>query len=102
MAKLAPKRYGDRPEIEQAPQALVIQWQSTPSEPPVAPPPPEQIAYQKPQLPADLSQQAWSILVDLLELIQRSTPSNSDRPPEEVFEVVRKALLAHFAEAADA
>jgi len=35
MAKLAPKKYGDRP-IDDEPQAFTISWQSTPS---VSPPP---------------------------------------------------------------
>jgi hypothetical protein len=34
------------------------------------------------------------------ELIKRTIPTNSDRPPEEAVEVIRKALLDHFAEAA--
>jgi hypothetical protein len=34
------------------------------------------------------------------ELIKRTIPTNSNRPPEEAFEVIRKALPDHFAEAA--
>ena len=36
--------------------------------------------------------------IGLLESIKRTIPSNSDSPPAEVFEVIRKALLEHFRE----
>jgi hypothetical protein len=36
------------------------------------------------------------VLVGLLELVKRTVPTNSDEPPAAVFEVIRKALLAHF------
>jgi hypothetical protein len=38
------------------------------------------------------------VLCDVLELIKRTIPTNSDRPPEEIFGVLKKALMAHFEE----
>jgi hypothetical protein len=32
----------------------------------------------------------------VLEQVKRTIPSNSDTPPAEVFDVIRKALLEHF------
>jgi hypothetical protein len=49
-------------------------------------------------MPADLSPADWSVLMQVLEQIKRTIPSNSDTPPAEVFGVIRKALLLHFAE----
>jgi hypothetical protein len=49
-------------------------------------------------MPADLSPADWSVLMQVLEQIRRTIPSNSDSPPAEVFDVIRKALLAHFAD----
>ena len=36
----------------------------------------------------------WSLLLEVLQLIKETIPTNSDRPPAEVLEVVRKDLLA--------
>jgi hypothetical protein len=36
----------------------------------------------------------WSLLLEVLQLIKKTIPTNSDRPRAEVLEVVRKALLA--------
>jgi hypothetical protein len=99
MAKLAPKKYGDRPEdnAEKTVTWLVNTGVLRAGEEPVNPPePPRQITYQKPVPPADLSDQAWSVLAELWELIARTIPSDSDRPPEEIFGVMRDALKAHF------
>jgi hypothetical protein len=98
------RAYSDKPiEIEKQPEPIVISWLDTPSD---AKPPerrePKQIAYVKPTLPGDLSEQAWSTLMELLELIRRTIPSDSDRPPEEIFDVIRRALLAHFRAPCDA
>jgi hypothetical protein len=101
MAKLAPKKYGDKPVDEAPQQALTFRWldSSDPAmQPPQRPQPPRQITYQKPELPADLIEQAWSVLVDLLEMVRRSIPTNSDKPPEKIFGVMKAALLAHFRE----
>jgi hypothetical protein len=60
--------------------------------------PPKQLVYRQPEMPADLSPADWSILMSVLELLKRTVPSNDNRPPGEIFEVLRKALLAHFAD----
>src|SRR6516164_11736168 len=64
MAKLHPGRYGDRP-VEEASQGPIqiswIQTDQTDKAPPIAPEPPKQITYQKPELPADLSERDWSL-----------------------------------------
>jgi hypothetical protein len=65
------------------------------SEPPE---PPRQIPCHKPQMPADLTEGDWSVMLEVLELVKRTIPTNSDSAPEEVFGVIRRALLAHFAE----
>ena len=89
----AKKVYGDRPVPDEEPKVLTIRWQSSPD--PVVQPP-EQIAHRKPGLPADLSEQDWSIMLEVLELVKRTVPANDERPPAEIFGVMRKALLAHF------
>jgi hypothetical protein len=65
---------------------------------PGEPPPPKQIEYRKPELPADLTEADWSIMLEVLELVKRTVPSNNERPPEEIFGVMKQALLAHFRE----
>ena len=92
-SKYAKKVYGDRPVPDEEPKVLTIRWQSSPD--PVVQPP-EQIAHRKPGLPADLSEQDWSIMLEVLELVKRTVPANDERPPAEIFGVMRKALLAHF------
>jgi hypothetical protein len=90
MAKLAPKKYGDRPEITQEQEAITIQWMaSDPPPPPVAPRPPKQITYKPPELPDDLTPADWQKLLAILEVVKRVAPS----VPSEVLEVVRKAVL---------
>jgi hypothetical protein len=99
MAKLAPKRYGDRPEITEQQQALTITWAASDAPaPPVSREPPKQIPYKAPEMPADLTPADWSVLMSVLEAIKRTIPSNSDTPPAEVFDVIRKALLQYFAD----
>jgi terminase small subunit-like protein len=83
MSKLAPKKYGDRPQVEEESKTLTISWQAVETPPPVAPSPPKQIAYNPPEMPADLSPADWSILMSVLELLRRTIPSNSDTPPAE-------------------
>jgi hypothetical protein len=101
-AKLLPKVYGDRGDrLEQndTPQAITIQWATEESAPPPQTAEPlKQIPYKPPSMPADLSPADWSVLMQVLEQIRRTIPSNSDSPPAEVFDVIRKALLAHFAD----
>ena len=98
MAKLHPGKYGDKATLlDNNSGPITISW--LPSDPaPVAPEPqpPKQIAYQKPELPADLSEAEWSKLLQILEVAKRVAPSDS--LPGDVLEVVRKALLAHYAD----
>jgi len=35
-------------------------------------------------------------VLEVLELVKRTIPTNSDKPPEEIFGVMKAALLAHF------
>ena len=76
---------------------IKISWLESDQAPPVPPPEPKLIEYRKPELPADLSERDWSLLVSLLDTIKRTIPSNSDDPPELVFRIMRDALLAHYA-----
>jgi hypothetical protein len=95
--KLLPRIYGDRPTDEAPQQAMIIKWGgTTETAPPSRHEPPRQIAYKKPELPADLSEADWSTMLDLLELVKRTVPTNSDKPPEEVFGVMKRALMEHF------
>jgi hypothetical protein len=98
MAKLHPGRYGERPVDAGSQGPPTISWIDS-DKAPIAPEPqpPKQITYQKPELPADLSERDWSVLVSLLETVKRTIPSNSDDPPETVFAIMRDALLAHYA-----
>jgi hypothetical protein len=77
---------------------ITITWAATPTPPPTAPEPPQQLTYKPPSAPADLTPADWSILMSVLELLKRTVPSNDDRPPAEIFDVLRKALLEHFRE----
>jgi hypothetical protein len=99
MAKLHPGRYGDKPVDSGSQGPVTISWLES-DKAPIAPEPapPRQITYQKPELPADLSDRDWSVMLQVLEAIKRVIPSNSDSAPAEVFEVIRKALLEHFRE----
>jgi hypothetical protein len=96
MSKLAPKKYGDRPVDDEPQQAIAFQWLAQPAPVEPRPAPPRQITYQKPELPADLTEQDWSIMLEVLELVKRTVPTNDERPPEEIFGVMKQALLAHF------
>jgi hypothetical protein len=73
------RAYSDKPAIEAAePQQLVISWLETPSD--AKPPerrPPAQITYQKPQMPADLTERDWSVMLETLELIKRTIPPDA-------------------------
>jgi hypothetical protein len=85
MSKLAPKKYGDRPQVEEESKTLTISWQETPSDPPPAEfKPPKQLPYHRPEMPADLSPADWAVLMSVLELLKRTVPSNREAPPAEV------------------
>jgi hypothetical protein len=108
VGKYAPRTYGDKPQDDAGePKKLEISWQiernivRPDDSHPKRYESPRQIEYRKPELPADLSEQDWSVILEVLELVKRTIPSDSDRPAEEVFGVMRKALLAHFAEVVD-
>jgi hypothetical protein len=98
MSKLGPKKWGDRPETDSDSGPIQISWLQADAAPPVAPEPapPKQITYQKPELPADLSEADWQKLLQILEVCRRVAPSDS--VPGEVLETVRQALLTHYAE----
>jgi hypothetical protein len=100
LGKWGRRTYGAGPELEAADsRPISISWIVEPdTPPPVAPEPqpPKQITYQKPEFAADLSDRDWSVMLQVLEAIKRTIPTNSDSPPAEVFEVIRKALLEHF------
>ena len=101
-SRLFPKRHGDKAKLlgqNDEPRQLTISWQAkrTIVEPQD---PPRHITHQRPELPADLTERHWSVMLEVLELVKRTIQTNSASPPSEVFEVIRKALLAHFREAA--
>ena len=94
-SRLFPKRYGDKTESlgqNDQPKQITFRWQ-TKREPPESP---RQVTHQRAEPPADLTERDWSVLLQLLELVKRTVPTNDDRPPEEIFGVMREALLAHF------
>jgi hypothetical protein len=102
LGKWGRRTYGDRVEAEAASLEGPITFSWIKSDPVVepAPAPPLQIEYKRPELPCDMTDQDWSVMLQVLEAIKRTIPTNSDSPPAEVFEVIRKALLAHFEEPA--
>ena len=98
MAKLHPGKYGDKATMLEANSGpITISWIESDKAPPVAPEPQRLIEYRKPEIPADLTDRDWSLLVSLLETVKRTIPTNSDDPPETVFAIMRDALLAHYA-----
>jgi hypothetical protein len=99
LGKWGRRTYGTGPELEAIDSGPVtISWLESDKSPPVAPAPPALLEYKRPELPADLSDRDWSVMLQVLEAIKRVIPTNSDSPPAEVFEVIRKALLEHFRE----
>jgi hypothetical protein len=99
-SRLFPKRYGDKTELlgqdGGSSSTLSIKWLDSDKATPVAPAPPAQITYVKSSLPAELSEADWQKLLQILEIAKRVAPSDS--VPGDVLEVIRKALLAHYAE----
>ena len=110
VGKYAPRTYGDKVELLTAAESpddsrqMTISWDikreivRPGDDHPKRYEAPRQIEYRKPELPGDLSEQDWSVLLEVLELVKRTVPTNDERPPQEIFGVMRKALLAHFAE----
>src|SRR5262245_57767763 len=102
VGKYAPRTYGDKPQEEAAATGpLTIRWIPNDAALSVPPTPPKRLEYKRPELPGDLSPADWSIMLEVLELLKRTVLTNDDRPPAEIFGVMRAALLAHFAEPAD-
>ena len=105
-SRLFPKRYGDKMELLTAaadagePKTLTISWLKTTPDmgPPERPQPPRQLVYHKPQLPGDLTEADWSVMLEVLELVKRTVPTNDERPPVEIMGVIKTALLKHFEE----
>lgn len=61
------------------------------------PPAPPQITFQPAPMPGDLPPEDWETLIEVLALIKRVQPVNDEAEPGEVFQVLRKALLDHYA-----
>ena len=96
LGKWGRRTYGAGAEVEAAESGpITISWIEADKAPPVAPPEPLKLTYQPPQAPADLSPGDWSILMEVLELLKRTLPTNSDSPPAEVFAVLKTALLEY-------
>lgn len=104
MAKLYPKRYGERlPEMAlltpEPPTEMKIGWiERTIVKP--AKEEPRQLTFQPDPLPGNLSQDDWTLLQEILNLIRRTIPSDDNSPPEAIFSIIRQALLMHFREVA--
>lgn len=100
MSKLAPRRYGDNP-VEEAPPVQQVTRiervfvdgrapsvdENDPDEQP------RQITFRQPE-PGELTAEQWSTLRQLLDLIQRTVGEQPS--PDEVFAIIREALLARF------
>jgi hypothetical protein len=99
-SKLLPRIYGDKPAIEaDTPKHIQFSWKErvtivTGVPQPDDPPPPKLIEYHKPELPADLSEEAWSHIVQITELIKKIAPS--DAAPEYIFGLIEDWLRQHF------
>jgi hypothetical protein len=99
LGKWGRRTYGERVEAEAGSLEgpVTITWlASDPAPIAPAPAPPKLIEYKRPELPADLTEAEWSKLLQILEVAKRVAPSDS--VPGDVLEVIRKALLAHYAE----
>jgi hypothetical protein len=103
VGKWAPRTYGEKlAELPAAPDTekritkieRVIVGKPEPAE---APEPQRLIAYQQPE-PGDLSPAQWGTLRQLLDTIDRTVGA---RDPDEVFAVIKAALLSHFGADAD-
>jgi hypothetical protein len=103
LSKLS-RRYADKPQMDDEPKQLTVRWQKI--EHVIVSPgddhaqryeAPRQIAYQPPELPADLSERDWSLLMAVLEKVKARTPADSEKPPGELLEAVGKAIDALYA-----
>lgn len=95
-AKLLPRAYGESPIGEAAPVQQVTRIERIIIEPERgaedAPLTPRQLTYQPPE-PGDLTVEQWGTLRQLLDMIDRAV---GERPADEVFDVLKAALLDHF------
>lgn len=99
MSKWAPRRYGDKPELPPEPaQAVhrIVREIVGAVGGTTAPEPPRQLTFAPTPLPADLSAEDWSIIGEVVRLLKATIPSGDDRPPAEIFGLIRDALLIHF------
>jgi hypothetical protein len=98
LGKWGRRTYGDRVEAEAASLEGPITFSWIKSDPVVeaAPAPPALLEYKRPEMPCDMTDRDWSVMLQVLEAVKRTIPTNSDSPPAEVFEVIRKAQ--HFRE----
>jgi hypothetical protein len=100
MMKWAPRRYGEKPVVEQ-PRQLEVSWIVTgvprADDPPVPPRPPAQITYDPGPLPKRIDPE---IIARFLRMIKDTVPRADQRPPEEVLtlalDVCERALKAEF------
>jgi hypothetical protein len=100
-SKYAAKVYGDRPQDSETPASgFTIRWLANDPAPATPPPEPRRLEYKRPQLPADLSERDWQLLMTVLEKIKQRTPSDAERPPAAVLEAVAKAIDALYADCA--
>jgi hypothetical protein len=103
MMKWAPRRYGEKPALEQQPQELKVSWIVTgvprADDPPA---PPRQLTYDPGPLPSRLAPEVmrrfWQAVKDIV-------PHADQRDPNEVMsqviDVCERALRAEFATAAE-
>jgi hypothetical protein len=95
-SKLAPRQYGDRPELPAASSGLLrISWQERA---PVPQKPPPQITYDPGPLPKRIDPE---IIQRFLQMIKNTIPNADQRSPDEVLtlalDVCERALKAEFA-----
>jgi hypothetical protein len=100
-SKLNKRAYGDHKPVDDSETVaggpLTVRWIN--NEAPATPPPePRRLEYKRPQLPADLSERDWSLLMAILERIKARTPADAEKPPGEVLEAVAKTIDALYAD----
>lgn len=121
MAKLHPKRYGDRAPEQEAERELKISWErSSKQAAPMArierviidphrgeratnvesaadQSPPRQITHSPTPPPADLSPRLWSAMGRISDLIEQIAPSDeAEEVPEEIFGKIESFLRQHY------
>jgi hypothetical protein len=106
-SKLAPRQYGDKPELQAAAtgngihriERLIVSWKDPDPLPPA--PPPAQITYEPGPLPKRIDPE---IIARFLRMIKDTVPRADQRSPDEVLtlalDVCERALKAEFADVA--